>query len=524
MPVVARLPQQVNGVATCDLPPTAPWDLVSAQSNFKADADQTVRFTLKERQQQQTPVQQPTPSGPQWFTVDIASRDGHRHSALGPDVYRDVARELGLAAPVPDHFDDDGVVIHLREHGPEFTAEPGMADRGAAIAARWADALLTVLPGGLTVTTAARGDLAAARNTLEFLLPPGGARQLAGPLASQPAVVIERGLVSRPPAWQLTGPSAGVEHLKSLADLEAWPEVTLDPGPFRVSLELPWGSWGTTALAPAFGTTQVELPETVGVAPLRVALASDLDYLSDRDRSGNPMILGLQGETPQATLVSLLSQDGIDPAVVAAPTPSASWGVPQPGLAGVLRLDGRRTVMFPLAGRSLAVEDADGGPKVEPLSATAAAAWDLLIGTGQLEAQDVSGGLYLAQYADDDLLRLAGAYVIYARSDWITLHDVVRAWPRPGYLDEALLAVAAGWAIGPITGDLADRAMERIRAAALQGHVPVLRWGIDLALTVLAPSERRSDPVVSSWYTALTTIRPWLSPRSVWTAWTDGRP
>ncbi len=531
MPVVARLPQRVNGVATCDLPPTAPWDLVSARSDFTADADQTVRFTLKARQQQQqqqqqqqTPVQRSAWAGPQRFTVTVAGRDGRRHNALrDPAVYQEVARELGLTLPVSDQPVDEGVVVHLHEDGPVFTAEPAMAERGAAIAARWADALQAVLPDGLTVTTATRGDLAAARGTLQFQFPPGGARQLAGPLASQPAVVMERGPVLRPPAWQLTGPPAGMEHLMSLADLEASPDLALDPGPVRVSLELPWGSWSTTAMAPVSGTTQVELPQTVGVPPLRVALAGELDYLSERDRSGNPMILGLQGAAPQATLVSLLSQDGLDPAVVAAPTPSAAWGVRQPGLAGVLRLDGRRTVMFPLAGRSLAVDDADGGPRVEPLSVTAAAAWDLLIGTGQLEALDVATGVSLALHADDDLLRLAGAYVVYARSDWLTLLDVVRSADRPGYLDEALLALAAAGAVGTVSGDLADRAMEQISAAALQGHVPVLRWGIELALIVLTPEARRTDPVVSAWYTALTTIRPRLSPRSVWTAWTDGR-
>ncbi len=144
-------------------------------------------------------------------------------------------------------------------------------------------------------------------------------------------------------------------------------------------------------------------------------------------------------------------------------------------------------------------------------------------GTGQLEALDVATGVSLALHADDDLLRLAGAYVVYARSDWLTLLDVVRSADRPGYLDEALLALAAAGAVGTVPGDLADRAMEQISAAALQGHVPVLRWGIDLALTVLTPEARLTDPVVSAWYTALTTIRPQLSPRSVWTAWTDGR-
>jgi hypothetical protein len=78
------------------------------------------------------------------------------------------------------------------------------------------------------------------------------------------------------------------------------------------------------------------------------------------------------------------------------------------------------------------------------LSATTAPEWDLLIGTGQLEVLDAEDGLNLAREADDELMRLASAYMLYLRSEWLALREALSA-ERPrqvGQLDEALLWLA----------------------------------------------------------------------------------
>jgi hypothetical protein len=66
--------------------------------------------------------------------------------------------------------------------------------------------------------------------------------------------------------------------------------------------------------------------------------------------------------------------------------------------------------------------------------------------------------------------------------------------------------------------------MNQVLSAANEGQVPVLRWGIDLAITVLTADVLSHNSTIATWHAALAAIRPRLSPRSVWTAWTEGQP
>jgi hypothetical protein len=550
VPVQLRLPLGADGVALCELRPNSPWAEVSTRWPFKADTDQPVSFSLTHAQYQPA-LAGPVESGPLRFSVKVRTPKGHGYGALrrpeanfpGRTSYDQVTSVIGLPeVPADNQAVADGVTVTLHEDGPQFTAENWAAKAGAETAAAWASAVQAVLPQNpdlpedLRVTTIVRGDIAPKYEKLRLELPDGGARRLAGPLASHPAVVIERGPVTRPPAWRLTSSPAseqldGVEEVLSLSELEQRPGVAIQPGPVRVSVELPWGSWTEAVQVPAWGIEQIDLPTTIGVPPLRVALADDLSYLAERDRAEQPMILGLQGDTPpQATLVNLVERHGTDPEVVASPSASAAWSIAQPGRDGVLRLEGPTATLFPLAGRSLAVDRADGMPRVEPLSATAAPEWDLLIGTGQLEVLETWVARDLAVLADDELLRLACAYVLYARREWMMLNDVMIAggWPRQLDLDEALLLLAAAYAGLSFNLDgrswSEDLAMEGVRWAAEAGQVPLLRWGVDLALTVLTAEALHENSKIAAWYAALAAIRPRLSPRSVWTSWTENRP
>jgi hypothetical protein len=60
---------------------------------------------------------------------------------------------------------------------------------------------------------------------------------------------------------------------------------------------------------------------------------------------------------------------------------------------------------------------------------------------------------------------------------------------------------------------LGDRLGER----AARGEVPILRWGVALARQ-LAPSD---DPRLADWRAKMQRIDATLSPRSVWTVWTE---
>jgi hypothetical protein len=58
---------------------------------------------------------------------------------------------------------------------------------------------------------------------------------------------------------------------------------------------------------------------------------------------------------------------------------------------------------------------------------------------------------------------------------------------------------------------------ERLAGRAARGEVPILRWGVALALQTCPGSDAR----FTEWRTALQRIDATLSPRSVWTVWTE---
>ena len=494
---------------------------------FKADTDQVLHFSVNARPQLWLA------GGRKRFSVKVLGIHGKRYGFTEAE-YEQVARIVGLPErPNDEQLVADGVTVRLREDGPEFMVEPGAADVGAQTADAWAQAVRKVLPGGMGVATTLENFVPS--ENLQLQLPPGGADRLAGALAHHPSVVIERQAAERPPAerppaWVLASTSSYLEMKERYAGIEdilspnlvesSSPRFRAQNGPVRVSIELPWGSWST---APSVSTTElkrVELPTTVGVPPLRVALAKDLLHLAQLDDAGTPVVLGLHGNPPKATLVSLHERRGSDSAAVASPSASAAWAIPQPSRDGIFRLEGRQTVLFPLYGWSLAVDDADMMPRVEPLSLTNAPEWDLLIGAGKLQGLNAQRAWNLARYPHNELLQLAAAYALCARQDWTALSDVLPFSEPPHSLDEALLRLAATRG-GYGTHEAKDLAMETVLSAAIAGRVPLFRWGVDLALTVLTDNALSSSRPVLTWLAAIAAVGQRLSPRSIWTAWTE---
>lgn len=81
--------------------------------------------------------------------------------------------------------------------------------------------------------------------------------------------------------------------------------------------------------------------------------------------------------------------------------------------------------------------------------------------------------------------------------------------------DLELLTVAAGRQ----TGIQADAAFDRLTHRAQRGEVPILRWGVALALDLLDMNEHAWRP--GRWRAALKKVNRSLSPISIWTAWTE---
>jgi hypothetical protein len=516
MPFVGQVPKGLRASAVCSVQPTAPWDLVQSRSDFSTDTDQTVTFQLQSRV-----ILESLPGADQASEIHSikffdanGTRFGRDH-----DYYTAAARRLGVSSPPPHsvHAIGDGVRIITHEDGPDFEIDPANLESGLRALSDWAEALREDLPPDTSMATILRGNAVLPTSAmLRFVLPPGGARALAGQLDHHPSVVVEP--VDQPyqgPAWRS---DRGI----SLADLAEHPVMPVEAGPARVRVDLPWGSWSAIVQVPTSGEVAVVLPTAVGVPPLRVAIVEELSYHGNR-------IIGVSGSRPDGHVRSTLNSEEAVP-LSSEPVRTSAWHLVLPSSAEptarrvwLVVLDGAaEQTVFPMrGGRPLAVDLSPGAVRVEPLSTIRSPEWDLLVSSGLLDALTVDDTVQLARSKwDDDLLGLAGAYAVFALGRWDYLVEVVDnlssiAAPTP---DLDLLTVAAH-EHGNET--LSADARERLGGLAEWREVPLFRWGVGLALDLLGRAG--DDPTLSAWGRELDEIRRRLSPTSVWTAWTVPR-
>jgi hypothetical protein len=363
---------------------------------------------------------------------------------------------------------------------------------------------------------------AAASPNLELRLPPGGAAALAGVLADHPVMAAERpgDAVPPEPLWRIGGDM-------SPADLAAEPVVAVPPGPTRIRLELPWGSWSHVVTVPETGGAAVSLPAAVGRPPLRVRLHQE----SNRDRrrilgtdaAPGPVTgrVSFAGPTPATVALARRIRSSTAPWALSAPrppTPSDDWGI--------VALDGPQPARFPLwRNRDFAVERIDGALRVEPLSGVETPEWDLLLSAGRLEALTLQDTRTLARRKwQDELLGLASAYAYSAVGEWPALEVVLRnlgyLMQRPGEPPVDLTIIAAdadARAGGAFRSPIADP-IAGLEHAAARGSVPLLHWGVRLALALIGDPTAPS-PAMIRWSEQLHGIDRTLALGSVWTAW-----
>ena len=164
---------------------------------------------------------------------------------------------------------------------------------------------------------------------------------------------------------------------------------------------------------------------------------------------------------------------------------------------------------------------AGGGLRVEPLSAVPTPSWDLLMAMGRLDALNPDDAVELTRRKwDDQLLGLAGAYAIYS----ISAEDIRYLDEVLGNLDQLMEARVPDLDLLRIALRLRQgRRVPRARLLkpwATAGAVPILRWGVPLALQLLGPLAGREP--FARWRSALAGIERTLSPISTWTAWLQG--
>jgi hypothetical protein len=473
------------------------------------------------------PATEQTPLAVELQTIDAGGRPiSYQFS------YDEVGARLGLGDQTRGH-NALGVNLIEREIGPIFEAARG-APADAVIASRrlagdWAREIQELTSGEVGVSTIVTGVAREGlRPKLRFTLPRGTAARLAGPLSHSPVVWI--GLSEDAPATPLSG-SEYLPGTWTLATIETAPEVEVHPGHQLVRIDLPWGSWSATVIASPGGITDVELPSSIGDPPLRVLLNEELE------RKGS-FLFGVGGRTPRPLLRNgLAGREAIDyrqaregSARWAFAAPSAAW-IRKPGAVAIATAGGWS---FPhLYGRSLglAYVGRRRHVRIEPLSRVPSAAWDLLLGRGLLDVlSEEEAALLTYNKYDDPLLGLAGAYAVYAlptaknKDQFLTtvVANLRRLSEQPGGMkvpDIDLLSAAH-------TARTAKRATPTDEAIleswATRGAVPVLRWGVPLAVRLIQDGVL-SGPSFERWHGELQRINENLSPISVWTAWRPTR-
>jgi hypothetical protein len=543
-----KLPAGASARAVCRVQDNAAWDIETAVWELKADVDQVRPFRFLPRQP--VPAAPPPPTrrpglaprrgvGPpraggrrperaapltERYEVKTYGPDGGLVPAVG-GRYDEIARRVGLPATPADGAEiEPGVRITYHEIGPSFDVDQSALLRGRDVATAWAGAVRELVPANVAVLTSLPGDVAPRpAPNLRVLMPPGGSKALAG-------VQVNLGVLAiGPPADVAAEPVWRQGDGLSLARVEQEPMVRVEPGPARVRLDLPWGSWTHVVRASAVGETPVQLPESIGTPPLRVALHAQLHEPggtimgtpTDEGFDGAPAGSVRQGISARkrARLVRGKQQAGSGRGTWMLRIPAAMRDA-KALTPPIVALEGQLVAQFPITpDRALAVERSAGGLRVEPISDFPAPEWDLLVATGRLDALSAEDAVHLTdQKWFDEILGLAGAYAVYAAQNWPYLDVVINNLSRLPHagLDSVLLRIASIRSRG---APLPPEAIARLASLARYREVPLLRWGVPLALEIIraVPANR----ALRSWRSALERIERGLSPISVWTAWLE---
>lgn len=563
-PVVRRLPSGAQGMAVCSVRPGASWNLAKAYHVFEGTGD--LRLTFRLWPATSAEVLRPTAT-----RGGSASGGDHELGAAAeyelPDVtlstaavvklrtvsadglvmsdmfdYNVAARQIGLPGnPGEGEEIAPGVSIFHHETGPDLQILEWAVPAGRRAVRDWTKAIQDCTPPEIGVLAVVPPELKLDA-TLRVIVPPGGAGALAGVLAALPSVWIG------PPDQLPSGETwrKDDEGILSLRDLEAKEKegITVDPGPLLFRLDLPWGSWTRTVWVPPAGDAELKLPEVIGTPPLRVALRCELEW-------GETLILGSAQEKESEVLdgqlrCGLTGAESLPLALVDAGT--AAWALrpsrPLESLgerwnqSTLAEISGSVRAIFPLlTGRALGVSFAGGGLRVEPLSSIPLASWDLLVASGRLDALGSDDAVaLLAEKKADPLLALAAAYVVHASPGRYTAPFLNRVLRHLGRLTDELpvpdldllhIALSArkqrrktGHFLSSVDAEWFEQvAAPRLEGWAQDGSVPILRWGVPMAIQILSLGEQGS--IFAAWRESLTAVERRLSRTSVWTAWVE---
>lgn len=500
MPFTVRVPVGEAMAVRCLTATGSPWSVVHPAVTVPVTGDHPIHFEL---------VPDTGAAAPH-LAVKTLTQAGQPAYVLGDEAYRRLGDQLGTPLPHGPPVDvAPGVRLQVHEDGPVLEVETGATQEGGRVAALIAEVLTEVVPPDVMISTEVSALVPAALARVDVRMPAGGARALVGPLATTAELLVE--VPGEDSAWEQ---AAAIP----LSRLEEDPVIAVPPGQARLRLTLPWGSWREEVRARLAEPVVIDLPGAVGAPPLRVRLQGS------RWPEGYA-VLGVDAATaPQGTVRAGLFGAGPEPLRIR-PDPETGWVLDAPeGLDArshrggwIAALGTGPATAFPLSPvRALAVEGLGVGARVEPLSAVAAGEWDLLVATGRIGAIPPDGLVELVSTAGvDEVLGLAAAYALRARSQWDHLAAVLGELSRRDWLglDVALLD-------GALTLQTRDALpagfVEELTGRAGRGEVPILRWGVALAVRIVP-----SGPGLDRWRDELARIDASLSAHSVWTVWAE---
>jgi hypothetical protein len=510
IPATAHVPVGEQARIRCLTVPRTPWNVVHPIFDFPVTGEHPVHFELAQVTDAAAPTSSPAGRDSEQISVRILSAEGEEFAMLRNNEYARIGDALGsrVSPTVPTQI-APGVQLVPHETGPGFAVESGSEEQAGLLAALVAEAVRDVVPQDLIVATAASGTLPTATAQVEVRLPAGGAVTLAGPIAGQASLVAE-----------VSADGSGWEALFDvpLKRLEDEPIIEVPPGRVQFRLDLPWGSYRHSIDAHLSAPAVLTMPDRVGMPPLRIRLGAT-------GWAAGYTVVGIGGHAPRGDVRAGILGDARG-ALRVAPHERGAWLLSashelasHPHRGGwIASIGDDPATVFPLSPvHTLAVEALGQQARVEPLTDVTLPEWDLIVATGRIEDIDPDRLTALcAGVTADEVLGLAAAHALHGRQQWDHLRIVLNELRRREWLGldvDLITASLAAHTRQPMDPSLGDRLGER----AARGEVPILRWGVALARQ-LAPSD---DPRLADWRAKMQRIDATLSPRSVWTVWTE---
>lgn len=384
----------------------------------------------------------PPPTGPAIYGIQSDAFNIRASSPTGVGRFLpEGAYEAVLSGPFAPVEPPTGVLLERYDIGLDIRFDPNIpgADGAArGLASSWLHAFRSTYLGEEFefLLSPIGDDFDRPTTNFRFILPPGGARRLGGYFAAAPIVSLEP-----------LGFPEGARRM-SLDQIERHPTEYLEPGYYRVSVDLPWGGWTHgVGVGLSDEVAECRLPERIGVEPLR-HLAS---FGGTSERSWIR-----RSKVTAATSFSVIVSTG------------------------------DRRFAIPGAGIDLLLQHDVGGIRIEPNSQTDVPEWDIAFSTGRASALETSrirellsdgttGGFQTS--GERDLMLLACAYAAFGRNEaYLTLE--VLAEMRGIYRD-SVDATLLGHAIG------LDEEAWFVRCCAESSFVPLLRWGVPVMQSIL---------------------------------------